>query len=90
LKQKGQQLIEMGNGDVDRKIVIEVLRACGVAISEQAGENSFILEKNDVIEVYNLDITVSRRMIHHFSRKFSIPIHYFYNPRQFLPENIIC
>jgi hypothetical protein len=80
----------MGNGDIDLDVVLRVLQACGVAVSQQPEKDLFTFEKDDIIEVYELDPTVKRRMIQRFSRKFNIPIHYFYNPRQVPPGKITC
>lgn len=81
---------KMGDGDVERETVIRVLRACGVAVSQQVGIDLIILEKADNIEVHRLDLAVSRRMLQRFSRRFGVPIHYFYNPDHILPEKVTC
>jgi len=80
----------MGTGDVELDVVIKILQACNVAISRQTEKNLIIFEKDEIIEVHELGLAVSRRMIQRFSRKFNVPIHYFYNPDQILPGKTTC
>ena len=72
------------DGEVSRNIVIDILRACGVSVSEQS-KDSYVLQLGDVLEVINLPQEVCRRRLHELQRKFRVPIHYFYNPQMATP-----
>lgn len=67
------------SGEVDLKTVIEVLRNNRVAVTAQK-DGTFIIEKDETIEVHNLKPQVSKRMLQYLKRKFDVPIHHFYNP----------
>jgi hypothetical protein len=76
----------MAEGYVKREIVIDVLRAHGVDVSLREGTTDmWVLAKDKIIEVHQLNCYVSRKVLHHFQYKFSIPIHHFYNPHIILP-----
>jgi hypothetical protein len=66
------------SGEVDKDTVLTVLRHAGVNIFVDGSKH--VLSKGNVIEVQFLQPKVSRRMLHHFSRKFGISIHLFFNP----------
>ena len=68
------------DGEVSRNIVIDILKTCGVSVSEQP-KDSYVLELGDVLEVINLPQEVCRRRLHELQRKFRVPIHFFYNPQ---------
>jgi hypothetical protein len=75
----------MHEGDVSKEILISVLRANGVDVSNQEDTGMTVFAKGDVIEVVNLDPFVRRKMVHWFQRKFNVPIHLFYNPLMIMP-----
>ncbi|MGA2991950.1 MAG: hypothetical protein ABSD88_15860 [Candidatus Korobacteraceae bacterium] len=76
-------------GDVAKSVVIEVLRAHGVEVSEQQdGEpGMMLLVKGDLLEVRDIPERASKRLLQYFSRTYKIPIHHFYNP-QMLPDRL--
>lgn len=76
------------DGKVPRATALEVLKACGVDSSVptvNAGDNAETkLAKGSnpgaTLNVFALPDMLDRRMIQHLSRKYDVPIHYFYNP----------
>ena len=70
------------NGEVPKKDVLSVLKACGVEVQVKSynGAEVCILTKGSIVEARQLDSHVGRRVLHGLQRKFDIPIHYFYNP----------
>jgi hypothetical protein len=69
-------------GEVDRDIVIAVLRANGVDVhrQDQGPADMLVIAKSGLIEAQQMPKVLSRKMVHYFSRKYGIPIHHFYNP----------
>jgi hypothetical protein len=69
-------------GEVDRETVIAVLRANQVDVhgQEDGPAGMLVIAKGELIEARQLPKSVSRKMVHYLSRKFSVPIHLFYNP----------
>jgi hypothetical protein len=72
----------MSDGTVDRKTVLQVLRASGVDVSEDPDKrsNTVTLAKEDILECIALPQLVGRQMLHYLSRKFRVHIYHFYNP----------
>jgi hypothetical protein len=69
------------DGSVDRSTVIDVLRRNGSEISVMADSpDMFFIIKGDVFEIITIPPRCRRRLVHYFSRKFTTPIHHFYNP----------
>jgi hypothetical protein len=75
------------SGEIDRDIVIGVLRANGVDVRGQdhGPANMLVIAKGELVEAQQLPKAVSRKMVHYFSRKYGIPIHHFYNPEMGSP-----
>ena len=80
------------DGKVPRATVLEVLKACGVDSSVPAvdiGEKPATkLAKGGnphaTLNVFALPEHLNRRMLQYLSRKYAVPIHYFYNPDMIL------
>lgn len=70
-------------GEVDREIIIAVLRANGIDVhgQDEGPQDMLVIVKGDLIEAQQLPKRVSRKMVHYFSRKYNVPIHLFYNPQ---------
>lgn len=74
-------MAESADESVDRPTVIAVLRKHGVEVSFITGQkDTALLVKGEIIEVKILDNRVGRRMLHYLGRKFSVPVHHFWNP----------
>ena len=69
-------------GAVKRDIVIMVLRAHGVDISQQESGpgGMLVLAKDELVEARILPDDVGRRLLQYLQRKFRVPVHHFYNP----------
>jgi hypothetical protein len=78
------------SGEIDRDVVIAVLRRNGVDVhGQQDGpEDMLVLAKGNVIEGQRLPKMVSRKMIHYLARKYGIYIHHFYNPDLGQPKDV--
>ncbi len=70
------------DGYVGRTIVIDVLQRNGVQISrqEEGLDGMLVLVKGEVVDTRRIPDEVSRRVLQYFQRRFSVPIHHFYNP----------
>ncbi len=64
--------------DLPAGIVVRVLRACGVSVSEKRGRT--IMVSGSVIEVQRFTERVPRRMVLRIAYKFGVPPHYFWHP----------
>jgi hypothetical protein len=69
------------DGSVNRDIMIEVLQRNGAEVSVQQDQaDMFLISKGEVLEIVPIPGICRRRLIHYLSRKFTTPIHHFYNP----------
>jgi hypothetical protein len=68
------------DGSVTRKIVIEVLQRNGAEISEQPDKADMYLIVKGEFEIIAIPEICGRGLVHYLSRKFTAPIHHFYNP----------
>jgi hypothetical protein len=69
------------DGSVIRSIVIEVLRRNGCEVSAQPDKSDmFLIVKGDVFEILAIPERCGRKLVRYLSRKFTTPIHHFYNP----------
>lgn len=68
------------DGSVIRKTVIEVLKSNGSEVSPQTEPDMFLVVKGEVFEIIAIPEICGRRLIRYLSRKFTTPIHHFYNP----------
>lgn len=69
------------DGSVTRDIVIDVLKRNGAEISQQPDKvGMFLIVKGEVLEVLVIPEPCGRRLVRYLSRKFTAPIHHFYNP----------
>jgi hypothetical protein len=66
-------------GEVQRNIVITVLRSNGVTVTPTAEDGSYILQKGDVIESQTFPLYVGRKGLQYLQRHFNVPIHLFFN-----------
>lgn len=73
-------------GSVPRATVLEVLKAHGIDLAENATENPFPtvtaaagVDPKGTLQVHALPDVLDRRMLHYLARKYSVPIHHFYN-----------
>jgi len=69
-------------GEVDRDVLIAVLRANGIDVHGQDSgpRDMLVIAKGDLVEAQQIPNSVSRKMVHYFSRKYSVPINLFYHP----------
>jgi hypothetical protein len=70
------------SGEVDRDVVIAVLRRSGVDVrGQQDGpEDMLVLAKGKTVEGQTLPKMVSRKMVHYLARKYGIDVNNFYHP----------
>ena len=70
-------------GEVDLDVAIAVLRANGVVVhgQDKGPANMLVIARGDLIEAQQFPKNLSRKMVHYLSRKYGVPIHYFYNPQ---------
>jgi hypothetical protein len=69
------------DGIVPRAVVIEVLRRNGAEVLEQPDKaDMFLVVKGRAFEVIAIPEECGRKLLHYLSRKFTTPIHHFYNP----------
>ena len=77
-------------GEVDRAVVIVVLKAQGVGVSvcldDSTGE-TLTIAKGDRVESQKLPNRVRRRMLHYLQHHYGIPIHYFFHPEMMPPPS---
>jgi hypothetical protein len=71
------------SGEVDREVVIAVLRAKGVDVHGQADgpPDMLVLAKGDRVEGQRFPKMVGRKMLHYLCRHYPVYIHEFYNPK---------
>ena len=70
-------------GDVDRAVVIEVLKAQHVSVSvcqDDPTGKTLTIAKGDRIESQKLPNRVGRKMLHYLEFHYGVPIHYFFHP----------
>lgn len=69
------------DGSVIRRTVIEVLECNGSEVSPQpASLDMFLVVKEDYFEIIAIPEVCGRKLVRYLSRKFTTPIHHFYNP----------
>ncbi len=69
------------DGSVNRSTVIEVLKRNGSEVSPQPDKaDMFLIVKGDVFEIIAISERCGRKLVRYLSRKFTAPIHHFYNP----------
>jgi hypothetical protein len=78
------------SGEVDRDVVIAVLRQNGVDVHGQddGPEDMLVLAKGNKVEGQRLPKMVSRKMLHYLARKYDIYIHHFYHPEVGQPKDV--
>lgn len=76
----------MDDGSVSRAVVLRVLQAHGIDLSDSKGDNPFTLTTlakrkgpKTTTQIHALPDPVRRRMVSYLSRKYGVPIHHFYN-----------
>ena len=74
-------------GEVDRDIVILVLRANQVQVARMKEDDPewFVLIKGENVEAKRFYKKVPRRMLQYLHYHFDVPIHYFYHPDMMPP-----
>ena len=77
----------MDDGAVPREIVLLVLKANGVLISESVenGRHKTTMSKDAKAEVQFYPVMIPRRIVLHLANKFKVPRHYFWHP-DMMPE----
>ena len=77
------------NGDVSKAVVIAVLAASSGAFgfTVRIQENTVTVVKDGVPEVHVLPERVPRKLLQRFSKKFGIPIEFFFHPDSFGPSS---
>ncbi|HUX65868.1 MAG TPA: hypothetical protein VMV31_00110 [Terriglobales bacterium] len=70
----------MGEGVVGKQVAILVLRASGIDVAPTDG-GMHEIASNDYSETIRLPECLDRKLVHHLSRKFKVPIHHFFNPQ---------
>lgn len=71
----------MSDGSVIRSVVIDVLERNGAEVSADPSKaDMFVLVKADIVEVVHVPERCRRQLVRYLSRKFTTPIHHFYNP----------
>lgn len=70
------------DGAVPTDTVVHVLKAMSEmgAFSASIDNGALTIILEDIPDTYILSDYVPRKLLHVFSRKYSIPIHFFYNP----------
>ena len=69
------------DGSVMRSEVVDVLERNGAEISPDPNQaDMFLVVKGEVVEVIALPERCRRQLVRYLSRKFTTPIHHFYNP----------
>lgn len=69
------------DGSVIRSVVIDVLERNGTEVSPDKNKaDMFVLVKGDVVEVVHVPERCRRQLVRYLSRKYTTPIHHFYNP----------
>ena len=69
------------DGTVVRKTVIEVLECNGAEIHPHfSSTDMFLVVKGEISEVIAIPEICGRKLVRYLSRKFTSPIHHFYNP----------
>jgi hypothetical protein len=69
------------DGSVILAEVMDVLERNGTEISTDANKaDMFLLVKGDLIETVHIPERCGRQLVRYLSRKFTTPIHHFYNP----------
>ena len=77
-------------GEVDRAVVIEVLKAQRVSVSvcqDDPTGKTLTIAKGDRIESQKLPNRVGRRMLHYLEFHYGVPIHYFFHPEMMPPPS---
>lgn len=71
-----------GDGAVPTDTVVHVLKTMSdmLKISVAFGDGTLTVIDGDVPDAYKLHDYVPRKLLHYFSRKYNVPIHFFYNP----------
>jgi len=78
----------MSDGSVIRRIVIEVLERNEAEVSPQPDcADMFLIVKGEIFEIVAIPEVCGRKLIHYLSRKFTTPIHHFYNPDMAPPRS---
>jgi len=71
----------MSDGTVTRAVVIDVLQRNGAEVSEQPDKaDMYLVLKGEQFEIIAIPEICTRRTVRYLSRKFTTPIHHFYNP----------
>ena len=80
----------MDDGGVPHEIVIAVLRANGVDVSEtmEDGQLKTTMIRDFVVEAQFLPVMVPRRFVLRLAHKFAVPPHYFWHPEMMAEEKL--
>jgi len=71
----------MSDGIVTRAVVIDVLQRNGAEVSEQPDKaDMYLVLKGDEFQIIAIPESCTRKLVHYLSRKFTTPVHHFYNP----------
>jgi hypothetical protein len=78
------------SGEIDRDVVIAILRKNGVDVhgQEDGPADMLVLAKGNAVEGQRLPKMVSRKMIHYLARKYGIYAHLFYHPELGQPKDV--